>query len=180
MTFDLILIGLAIALDPDTSYGAGWRDGTGRASRTRSGSDRDLVLHPHRPRCCGHRGAVARSMSGLPYVAAQAIQAGLLIGIGVQKAVHYSTPPPGAILLGVVTGTFGATIADVLAGRRATILERDRHLFLAVIVLGAVVFWACTEYISFHLAVVGTVVIVAGLRETSVRFNWTRRVIHCT
>jgi uncharacterized membrane protein YeiH len=58
------------------------------------------------------------TMSRLPFVVAQAFAIGLLIGIGVQKAVSYSTPAPGAIPLGVITGSFGGAFADVLAGAR--------------------------------------------------------------
>src|SRR5262249_13783189 len=101
------------------------------------------------------------------------ISIGLLIGIGVQKAVQYHTSAPPAILLGVVTGSFGGAFADVLAGTRAAIMGRDRHWLLSVIVLGSVVFWVCTEYIAYYVAVVGTVVIVAGLRVASVVLDWT-------
>ena len=97
---------------------------------------------------------------------------GLLIGIGVQKAVVYDTPAPGAILLGVVTGAFGGAIADVLAGRQAAML-RERHWLLSAIVIGAVVFWLFTEYVAFYAAVVITVLIVVGLRVVSVRLDWT-------
>src|SRR5215468_1077711 len=98
-------------------------------------------------------GAVAlrKSMSRVPFVAAQAIAIGLLIGIGVQKAVQYDTSAPPAILLGVVTGSFGGAFADVLAGTRAAIMGRDRHWLLSVIVLGSVVFWVCTEYIAYYV-----------------------------
>ena len=112
------------------------------------------------------------SMSRLPFVVAQAFAIGLLIGIGVQKAVVYDAPVPGAILLGVVTGAFGGAIADVLAGRQAAML-RERHWLLSAIVIGAVVFWLCTEYIAFYAAVVITVLIVVGLRVVSVRRDWT-------
>ncbi len=47
------------------------------------------------------------NLSRLPYVAAQGVSIGLLVGIGVQKAVEYRAPAPSAILLGVITGTFG-------------------------------------------------------------------------
>ena len=119
-------------------------------------------------------GAVARlgTMSQLPLVVAQAFAIGLLIGIGVQKAVVYDTPVPGAILLGVITGSLGGAIADVLAGRQAAML-RERHWLLSAIVIGAVVFWLFTVYVAFYAAVVMTVVIVVGLRVVSVRLDWT-------
>src|SRR5579871_343516 len=43
------------------------------------------------------------SLDRLPFVSAQAIAIGLLIGIGVQKAVAASTPAPAAMLLGIIT-----------------------------------------------------------------------------
>ncbi len=113
--------------------------------------------------------------SRLPFVAAQGIAIGLLIGIGVQKAVEYRTPAPAAILLGVVTGTFGGAADDLLAGRRAVIMADD-HWLLGIVIFGAVVFWALTIFVAFALAVVATVIIVAGLRVLSVHFGWTSPV----
>jgi len=121
-------------------------------------------------------GAVAVServtMTQLLFVALQAFAIGLLIGIGVQKAVVYDAPVPGAILLGVITGAFGGAIADVLAGRETTIM-RERHWLLSAIVIGSFVFWVFTEYVAFYAAVVITVVIVMVLRVVSVRLDWT-------
>ncbi len=119
-------------------------------------------------------GAVGRVAirSQLPLVVAQAFAIGLLIGIGVQKAVVYDTPVPGAILLGVITGSFGGALADVLAGRQAAML-RERHWLLSAIVIGAVVFWLFTVYVAFYAAIVITVVVVVGLRVVSVRLDWT-------
>jgi len=118
-------------------------------------------------------GATARrvTLADLPFIAFQAVSVGLLIGIGVQKAVEHHTPAPSAILLGVITGTFGGAIGDVLAGRRATIMREDHWLLMAV-VLGAVVFWLCTEYLGFYAAVVITDLLVVALRVLSVRFDF--------
>ena len=52
---------------------------------------------------------------------------------------------------------------------------RERHWLLSAIVIGAVVFWLCTEYVAFYAAVVITVVIVVGLRVMSIRLDWTDR-----
>ena len=105
----------------------------------------------------------------------QAVVIGLLIGIGVQKAVAYRAPGPSAILLGVITGTFGGVADDVLFGRRAAIMREGPWLLL-VVVCGAVVFWLVTTYVAFYPAVVITVIVVAVLRVLSVRQGWTAPV----
>lgn len=115
------------------------------------------------------------SLDPLPFVVAQAIAIGLLIGIGVQKAVEYRAPGPSAILLGVITATFGGTIDEMLTGRRATIMS-EGHWLLSVIAVGAVTFWLMTIYVAFYPAVAVTVIVVAGLRALSVRLNWTSPV----
>jgi uncharacterized membrane protein YeiH len=122
-------------------------------------------------------GSIARkvSLDPLPFVAAQAVALGLLIGIGVQKAVEYHAPGPSAILLGVVTATFGGALDDVLTGRRAAIM-REGHWLLSVIVVGAVIFWLFTIYIAFYPAVAVTVIVVTTLRVLSVRLGWTSPV----
>jgi uncharacterized membrane protein YeiH len=116
--------------------------------------------------------APSRELSGLPLVAAQGLSIGLLVGIGVQKAVEYRAPGPSAIFLGVITGTFGGAIDDVLAGERAVIL-REGHWLLSGVVCGSVVFYLATVYIGFEVAVLSTVIVVAGLRVLSVHLDWT-------
>jgi uncharacterized membrane protein YeiH len=115
------------------------------------------------------------SLSRLPFVGLQGVAIGLLIGIGVQKAVQYHTPGPSAILLGVITGTFGGALNDVLAGRRAAIMA-EGYWLLSVVVYGAVIFWLLTIYVAFYAAVVATVLVVAGLRVLSVQRGWTSPV----
>ena len=115
------------------------------------------------------------SLDPLPFVAAQAVAAGLLIGIGVQKAVEYRAPVASAILLGVITATFDGTADDMLFGRRAAIM-REGPWLLSAVACGAVVFWLLTTYVAFYPAVVITVIVMAVLRVLSVRQGWTSPV----
>ena len=111
------------------------------------------------------------SISPLPFVAAQAVAVGLLIGIGVQKAIEYRAAAAPAMFIGVVAATFGGAADDMLAGRRAAIM-RDGQWLLPVIVCGSVVFWLVTIYVAFYPAVVITVIVVAAVRVLSVRRGW--------
>lgn len=119
-------------------------------------------------------GATARwlSFSPLPFVAAQAIALGLLIAIGVQKAVAYHTPAPSAILIGLVAATIGGATDDLLTSQPVAIMSEGPWL-LGLLVCGAVIFWLFTIYVGFYPAVVVTVLAVAGLRVISVRLGWT-------
>jgi uncharacterized membrane protein YeiH len=108
----------------------------------------------------------------LPMVAAQAVALGLLITIGVQKAVAYRTPGPSAILIGVVAATVGVVVVDLITSKRVALMDKEQWL-LGVIVVGAVVFWLFTIYIAFYPAVIVTVLLVAGLRVASIHFDWT-------
>ncbi len=115
------------------------------------------------------------SLDPLPFVSAQAVAIGLLIGIGVQKAVAYDAPASAARLLGIITATFGGALDDVLTGRRATIM-REGPWLLSVIALGSVIFWLLTSYVGFYPAVVVTVGVVASLRVLSVSRGWSSPV----
>ena len=79
------------------------------------------------------------------------------------------------MLLGVITGTFGGALNDVLSGRRAAIMAKG-HWLLSVVVYGAVTFWLLTIYVTFYAAVIATVLLVAGLRVLSVHLGWTSPV----
>lgn len=111
----------------------------------------------------------------LPFVVAQGVSIGLLVGIGVQKAVEYRAPAPSANRLGVITGAFAGALGDVLAAERAAIMC-EGHWLLTGVVGGADVFYLLTIYVGFYVAVVATVVVVVGLRVLSVQLNWTSPV----
>jgi uncharacterized membrane protein YeiH len=119
-------------------------------------------------------GVTARQVSlrPLPFVAAQAVALGLLITVGVQKAVAYDAPGPSAVLIGVVAATTGGAVEDVLTSRRVAIMGEGPWL-LGVIVIGAVTFWLFTTYTAFYPAVAVTVAAVGSLRLLSVRFGWS-------
>jgi uncharacterized membrane protein YeiH len=112
------------------------------------------------------------SLSLLPFVATQAVALGLLITIGVQKAVAYHTPGASAVLIGVVAATTGGALVDLLTSRPVTIMGEGPGL-LGVVACGAVIFWLLTIYVGFYPAVAVTVVGVGSVRVLSVRFGWT-------
>jgi uncharacterized membrane protein YeiH len=112
------------------------------------------------------------SLSLLRFVAAQAVALGLLITIGVQKAVAYHTPGAPAVLIGVVAATVGAAVDDLITSRPLAIMGEGPWL-LGVIVCGAAIFWLFTTYVGFYPAVAVTVFAVVSLRVLSVRFDWT-------
>ena len=111
-------------------------------------------------------------LGNLPIVVVHTVAVGLLVTIGVQKAVAYRAPGPSAILVGVVAATTGSAVDDVLANRRVTIMSEGPWL-LGVITLGSVVFWLSTIYIGFYFAILAAVVPMVVVRVLSVRFGWT-------
>jgi uncharacterized membrane protein YeiH len=111
-------------------------------------------------------------LSALPFVATQAVALGLLITVGVQKALAYHTPAASAILIGVAAGTMTVTVGDLLTNRRLAIMGEGSWL-LGAIVAGAVVFWLLTIYVAFYPAVIITVLLVVALRVGSVHFGWS-------
>jgi uncharacterized membrane protein YeiH len=111
-------------------------------------------------------------VGSLPFVAVQAVALGLLVTIGVQKAVAYRTPGPSAILIGVVAATTGWAVDDVLANRRVAMMSEGPWL-LGVIAFASVVFWLGTIYIGFYFAILMAVAAMAVLRVLSVHFGWT-------
>lgn len=101
----------------------------------------------------------------------QGITLGFLVTIGAQKALSFDTPLISAIVLGIITATFGALVADVSMGYRATIV-RQPHWIGASIAFGAIAFVLLSYFVNFWLAVVVGVAICATLRFVSQVRQW--------
>lgn len=52
--------------------------------------------------------------------------------VGASKAADWGTPPLVAVVMGVLTATFGGVVRDVLAGEPSVLLRRDIYITAAV------------------------------------------------
>jgi uncharacterized membrane protein YeiH len=106
-----------------------------------------------------------------PALFASGVVWGLLVAIGVQKAVDYDAPAASAIFLGVVTTTVGGVLVDAMSQKRATI-AKQAHWTLTALVVGSAVFWVATVTLGFWVALAAGVATTTILRVLSVRRDW--------
>lgn len=106
-----------------------------------------------------------------PLVLLQGLVLGTLVTIGAQKALVVGAPVVSAIVLGVVTATFGGLVADVMTGNRATVAEQA-HWLASALTLGSIVFVIVSLSVGFWPAVVASVATSAAFRYLSAVRDW--------
>ncbi|HKP79620.1 MAG TPA: trimeric intracellular cation channel family protein [Phenylobacterium sp.] len=91
--------------------------------------------------------------------------------VGALKATSLGAPPISAVIMGVLTSTFGGVIRDVLAHEPSILLRRE--LYVTPSLIGAAVF---VGLYAFHLplAVSGTAGFLAAfaVRAGAILFHW--------
>jgi uncharacterized membrane protein YeiH len=91
--------------------------------------------------------------------------------VGALKALSLGTPPFTAVLMGVLTATFGGVIRDVLAEEPSVLLRRE--LTVTPALLGAAVFVGLDALgVAATLAGVMGFVAAFGLRAGAILFDW--------
>lgn len=108
---------------------------------------------------------------GTIMLALNAVVLGTLVTIGAQRALSFEVPWISAILLGVITASFGGLLADNMAGQQATI-AKQAHWVGSALVVGSVTFVLVSQVVPFALAVVLSVAATAALRFFSQFLNW--------
>jgi uncharacterized membrane protein YeiH len=91
--------------------------------------------------------------------------------VGALKATALGVPPFSAVIMGVLTATFGGVIRDILAHEPSVLLRRE--LYVTPALLGAAVF-AGLHAFDLPLAVSGSMGFLAafGLRAGAILFGW--------
>lgn len=119
-----------------------------------------FILHRHLPNL----------MQPLLYL--DAIGLGTFVVIGVNKALMFETGPFGAVLMGVLTGTAGGVIRDVLANEVPLILRQE--IYASACILGGILLVVLTHLESPErinlLVVAGSVILI---RILAIRYNWS-------
>ena len=90
--------------------------------------------------------------------------------IGSAKALSYGVPPVPAILMGIITGTVGGIIRDVVAGRPSIIMRPELYVTAAALSASLCVAGSVLHFPDWAVWSVAT---LAGLilRSAAIRFN---------
>jgi uncharacterized membrane protein YeiH len=90
--------------------------------------------------------------------------------VGAAKAESYGVPPVVAVVMGVITATFGGVVRDVLAGEPSVLLRREIYVTAALAGAGAFAAGQALGLPTPWPAVVGFVAGL-GLRAAALRFD---------
>ncbi|HEX2987378.1 MAG TPA: trimeric intracellular cation channel family protein, partial [Chloroflexota bacterium] len=90
---------------------------------------------------------------------------------GALKALAFHLNPLAAVLLGVVTGTGGGAMRDVLVAEIPTVLRAELYAVAALVGATVVVGGQLLQFPSTPLAIVGAV-LCFGLRLLAIRRGW--------
>ena len=93
--------------------------------------------------------------------------------LGAQKALEVGAHPTVAIIMGVISGTFGGIIRDVLGGGEVSLVLR-KEIYVTAALAGAVVFigWSATAGISFAGLAAGFLCCFV-VRALAIHYSWS-------
>lgn len=92
--------------------------------------------------------------------------------IGAAKALDVGVSPLGAVAMGVLTGTFGGIIRDVLANQPSILLGREIYVSAAMLGSAVFVLLAVLGLDTFAVGIIGAAA-GFGLRAGALAFGWT-------
>lgn len=90
--------------------------------------------------------------------------------LGTAKALEYGVPPIPAILMGVITGTAGGIIRDVLAGRPSILMRPELYVTAAALSSSLTALGALVELTSWWTWI-GAALAGFALRLAAIQFN---------
>lgn len=107
-----------------------------------------------------------------PLLYLDAIGLGTFVVIGTGKAIAFQTGPLGAVLMGVMTGTAGGVIRDVLSNEVPLIMRREIYAS-ACILGGALLVILQKLQLPNNLALLCAATSVILLRLLAINYNWS-------
>lgn len=101
-----------------------------------------------------------------PMQVLDALGLAVFVVIGVSKALSFGVDPLIAIMMGILTGSGGGVIRDVLAGEVPVILRRE--IYASAAFAGGVVYVVLDGYLAIEIVAVFTAITVLVMRLLSV------------
>lgn len=105
-----------------------------------------------------------------------AIGLALFVVIGIQKSLACGYPMWVAIVMGVITGSFGGVVRDILINEMPLFFRKD--IYATACLCGGLVYWlADLAGLSPVVQQVGCAVVVITLRVLAVHYNWSLPIL---
>jgi len=102
-----------------------------------------------------------------------ALALGLFGGLGAQAALESGSPPFVAVLLGVMTGTFGGVLRDVVLNEAPLLFRPTSQLYATPVFAGGLVQVGLIEFgASARTALIAGAALTIVLRLASMAFGW--------
>lgn len=103
---------------------------------------------------------------------ADALGLSLFTIMGAQKAMDFGAPAVIVIVMGMVTGTFGGMVRDVICNELPLLLRQEIYALAAI--AGATVYWGLvTLGISEQVAMLWSATATLGVRGPAIIFGWS-------
>ena len=96
---------------------------------------------------------------------------------GIQKSLAFGQPYWVAIIMGVVTGSAGGVIRDVLLNNEPVIFHKE--IYAMACVLGGLFYWLGMSFnFSVELTSISTFLIICVIRFLAVRYHISLPILH--
>lgn len=106
-----------------------------------------------------------------------AIGLALFVVVGIEKSFAAGYPAWVAIVMGIITGSFGGVTRDILINEAPLFFKKD--IYATACLAGGVVYWLVdfVPGISRILPQIACAVTVIGLRVAAVHFDWSLPIL---
>lgn len=105
-----------------------------------------------------------------------AIGLALFVVVGIQKTLAAGYPMWVAIVMGIITGSFGGIIRDILINEEPLFFRKD--IYATACLAGGVAYWLISLTGSpIWIAQSACAVVIIGLRVLAVHYNWSLPIL---
>ena len=106
-----------------------------------------------------------------------AIGLALFVVVGIEKSFQAGFPAWVAIAMGMITGSFGGVIRDILINEEPLFFRKD--IYATACIAGGLVYWLVMNIpgVPTVISQISCAIVVVGLRVAAVHFGWSLPVL---
>ena len=106
-----------------------------------------------------------------------AIGLALFVVVGIEKTTAAGWPMWVACVMGIITGSFGGVIRDILLNEEPLFFRKD--IYATTCLAGGLAYWLLSLLpIAQWIPQITCAVVVIGLRICAVHYNWSLPILH--